>query len=146
MLHEFKAFDWFNKNSLWCTKLSLNQSKTSNSPSKLIICNIFGVHLLFESLNFSLWVLTVLTQEKEKVGLKVRLSKGQEISEWKYGVVPLPKIWTKNLKNSFAHILGNATTSYFHFEIYLVTFNDRRTLLVFCSSHFSFFIFGHLWW
>jgi hypothetical protein len=28
------------------------------------------------------------------------LSKGQEISEWKYGVVPLPKIWTKNLKNS----------------------------------------------
>ena len=27
-------------------------------------------------------------------------TKGQEISEWKYEVVALPKIWTKNLKNS----------------------------------------------
>ena len=26
--------------------------------------------------------------------------KGQRISEWKYEVVALPKIWTKNLNNS----------------------------------------------
>ena len=42
--------------------------------------------------------------------------KGQEISEWKYWVVPLPKIWTKKLEK-FVPILGNATNSYFHSEI-----------------------------
>ena len=56
--------------------------------------------------------------------------KGQQISEWKYEVVALPKIWTKkiekfcpeylrqNFSNYFVHILGNATTSYFHSEIF----------------------------
>ena len=57
------------------------------------------------------------------------LTKGQFISEWKYEVVTLPKIWTKkfekffpeylgqNFSTFFVHILGNATTSYFHSEI-----------------------------
>ena len=48
--------------------------------------------------------------------------KGQEISECKYEVVALPKIWTKKIekfcpKNFFVHILGNARTSYFLSEI-----------------------------
>ena len=60
---------------------------------------------------------------------KRNLPKGQEISEWKYEVVALPKIWSKkfekfcpeylrqNFSNLFVHIFGNATTSYFHYEI-----------------------------
>ena len=56
-------------------------------------------------------------------------TKGQEISEWKYGVIPLPKIWTKkfekfcpeylgqNFSIFFVRILSNATTSNFHSEI-----------------------------
>ena len=63
----------------------------------------------------------------------VQWSKGQEISEWIYEVVALPKIWTKkfekfcpillpwsigqNFSDFFVHILGNATTSYIHSEI-----------------------------
>ena len=55
--------------------------------------------------------------------------KGQEISEWIYEVVALPKIWTKKIKkfcpdttgqnfsNCFVHILGSATTLYIHSEI-----------------------------
>ena len=57
--------------------------------------------------------------------MSILSTKGQEISEWKYEVVSLPKIWTKKFENFcpeylgqnfsifFVHILGKATTSYF---------------------------------
>ena len=51
------------------------------------------------------------------------ISNGQEISEWIYEVVTMPKIWTKklekfcpivsgqNFSKFLVHILGNATNS-----------------------------------
>ena len=90
---------------------------------------ILRIRQHFNTFSIASIIMHVFFMSHDKV-IKCINSKGQEISEWKFEVVALPKIWTKkiekfcpkysgqNFSNFFVHILGNATTSYFHFEIY----------------------------
>ena len=42
------------------------------------------------------WEQTGIKRNKKE---KLWINKGQKISEWKYKVVALPKMWTKKLEN-----------------------------------------------
>ena len=55
------------------------------------------IYLLVHFLN--LYVYKLSSNIEPLISLIAR-SKGQEISEWKYKVVALPKIWTKNFEKS----------------------------------------------
>ena len=50
-----------------------------------------------------LWVSDAL---RHAVGFVLGHFKGQEISEWKYEVVALPKIWMKKFENFYPECLG----------------------------------------
>ena len=65
---------------------------------------------------------------RPRIFKKIKITKGQEVSEWKFEVVALAKIWRKKFEkfcpkysgpfsNFFIRILSNATTSHFHSEI-----------------------------
>ena len=108
--------------------------------SNLNLCKTF-IHYENEALflQFNFQKLSSLCNKMQSSNSIVKKSisiQGQEISEWKYEVVALPKIWTKKFEkfcpeylgmdflwlrakflNFFVYILGQATTSYFHSEI-----------------------------
>ena len=71
------------------------------------------------------WKFSNYTEVRFTSFLSGGFTKGQEISKRKYGVVPLPKIWTKNFKNSALNTWGRI------FQIFSFIFWAIRRLYIF---------------